>query len=65
MQDKPLPGHRGPTEEVVKSRRASRPHGFTLLIGSRNLEREETASKSVGADARALSSSRSRIGAPS
>jgi NAD(P)-dependent dehydrogenase (short-subunit alcohol dehydrogenase family) len=28
--------------------------GFTVLVGSRNLERGETAAKSVGADARAL-----------
>jgi NAD(P)-dependent dehydrogenase (short-subunit alcohol dehydrogenase family) len=29
-------------------------HGFTVLVGSRNLERGEAAVKSVGADARAL-----------
>lgn len=29
-------------------------HGFTVLVGSRNLEKGETAAKSVGADARAL-----------
>jgi NAD(P)-dependent dehydrogenase (short-subunit alcohol dehydrogenase family) len=29
-------------------------HGFTVLVGSRNLERGEEAAKSVGADARAL-----------
>jgi NAD(P)-dependent dehydrogenase (short-subunit alcohol dehydrogenase family) len=29
-------------------------HGFTVLVGSRNVERGETAAKSVGADARAL-----------
>jgi len=29
-------------------------HGFTVLVGSRNLERGETAAKSVGADARAI-----------
>ena len=29
-------------------------HGFTVLVGSRNLERGEGAAKSVGADARAL-----------
>jgi NAD(P)-dependent dehydrogenase (short-subunit alcohol dehydrogenase family) len=29
-------------------------HGFTVLVGSRNLERGETAVKSVGTDARAL-----------
>ena len=29
-------------------------HGFTTLIGSRNLEQGETAAKGVGADARAL-----------
>jgi NAD(P)-dependent dehydrogenase (short-subunit alcohol dehydrogenase family) len=29
-------------------------HGFTVLVGSRNLEHGMTAAKSVGADARAL-----------
>lgn len=29
-------------------------HGFTVLVGSRNLERGETAAKSVGVDAHAL-----------
>ncbi len=29
-------------------------HGFTVLVGSRNLENGETAAKSVGADARAI-----------
>ena len=29
-------------------------HGFTVLVGSRNLERGETAAKEVGPDARAL-----------
>jgi len=30
-------------------------HGFTVLVGSRNLDHGETASKSVGADARVVS----------
>ncbi len=29
-------------------------HGFTVLVGSRNLERGEAAAKEVGPDARAL-----------
>src|SRR5438552_2092598 len=29
-------------------------HGFTVLVGSRNLQHGETAAKSVGADARAI-----------
>ena len=29
-------------------------HGFTVLVGSRNLEHGEAAAKSIGADARAL-----------
>ena len=29
-------------------------HGFTVLVGSRNLERGESAAKEVGPDARAL-----------
>src|SRR5260370_7370159 len=30
------------------------PHGFTVLVGSRNLERGEAAAKEVGPDARAI-----------
>jgi NAD(P)-dependent dehydrogenase (short-subunit alcohol dehydrogenase family) len=29
-------------------------HGFTVLVGSRNLERGEAAAKEVGSDARAI-----------
>ncbi len=29
-------------------------HGFTVLVGSRNLDHGETAAKSVGADAHAI-----------
>ena len=29
-------------------------HGFTVLVGSRNLENGETAAKSIGANAHAL-----------
>jgi hypothetical protein len=55
MQDEPVARVTGATKEsVVKSRRTSRPHGFTVLVGLRNLEHGETAAKSVGADARAL-----------
>src|SRR5277367_1501528 len=37
--------------QIAKDRVA---HGFTVLVGSRNLERGEAAAKEVGPDARAL-----------
>jgi hypothetical protein len=55
MRDKPVALVIGATKESgVKSRRTSRPRGFTVLVGLRNLEHGETAAKSIGADARAL-----------
>jgi NAD(P)-dependent dehydrogenase (short-subunit alcohol dehydrogenase family) len=30
------------------------PHGFTVLVGSRNLEKGQTAAKSIGGDANAV-----------
>ena len=30
------------------------PHGFTVLVGSRNFEKGQTAAKSIGADAHAV-----------
>jgi hypothetical protein len=55
MRDKPVALVTGATKESgVKSRRTSRPHGFTVLVGLRNLEHGERAAKSVGADARVL-----------
>lgn len=55
MQDKPVAlvtgANKGIGLQIAKDLAA---HGFTVLVGSRNLEYGETAAKSVGADARAL-----------
>jgi NAD(P)-dependent dehydrogenase (short-subunit alcohol dehydrogenase family) len=55
MQNKPVAlvtgANRGIGLQIAKDLAA---RGFTVLVGSRNLERRETATKSVGADARAL-----------
>ena len=55
MQDKPVAlvtgANKGIGLQVAKDLAA---HGFTVLVGSRNLGHGETAAKSVGADARAL-----------
>jgi len=55
MQNKPVAlvtgANKGIGLQIAKDLAA---HGFTVLIGSRNLEHGETAAKSVGADARAL-----------
>ncbi|MCZ8511749.1 SDR family NAD(P)-dependent oxidoreductase [Paenibacillus filicis] len=55
MQDKPVAlvtgANKGIGLQIAKDLAA---HGFTVLVGSRNLENGETAVKSVGADARAL-----------
>jgi NAD(P)-dependent dehydrogenase (short-subunit alcohol dehydrogenase family) len=55
MSDKPVAlvtgANKGIGLQIAKDLAA---HGFTVLIGSRNLEHGETAAKSVGADARAL-----------
>ena len=55
MQDTPVAlvtgANKGIGLQIAKDLAA---HGFTVLIGSRNLEHGETAAKSVGADARAL-----------
>jgi len=60
------PGHRGPTKESVgKPRRISRAHRFTMLVGSRNLEHEETATKSVERMPTRPPAPTSRIRAPS
>jgi NAD(P)-dependent dehydrogenase (short-subunit alcohol dehydrogenase family) len=65
MQDNPVAlvtgANKGIGLQIAKELGA---HGFTVLVGSRNLEHGETAAKSVGADARA-SSSTSRIRPPS
>jgi NAD(P)-dependent dehydrogenase (short-subunit alcohol dehydrogenase family) len=55
MQDKPVAlvtgANKGIGLQIAKDLAA---HGFTVLVGSRNLEHGEAAAKSVGADARAL-----------
>src|SRR5277367_2713768 len=55
MQDKPVAlvtgANQGIGLQIAKDLAA---HGFTVLVGSRNLERGETAAKGIGADARAV-----------
>ncbi|MFB5266851.1 SDR family oxidoreductase [Paenibacillus enshidis] len=55
MQNKPVAlvtgANKGIGLQIAKDLAA---HGFTVLVGSRNLELGETAAQSVGADARAL-----------
>ena len=55
MHDKPVAlvtgANKGIGLQIAKDLAA---HGFTVVVGSRNLKRGETAARSVGADARAL-----------
>src|SRR5271166_4045035 len=55
MQDKPVAlvtgANQGIGLQIAKDLVA---HGFTVLVGSRNLERGEAAAKEVGPDARAI-----------
>jgi NAD(P)-dependent dehydrogenase (short-subunit alcohol dehydrogenase family) len=55
MQDKPVAlvtgANQGIGLQIAKDMVA---HGFTVLVGSRNLERGEAAAKEIGPDARAL-----------
>jgi len=55
MQDKPVAlvtgANKGIGLQIAKDLVA---HGFTVLVGSRNLKDGETAAKSVGADALAI-----------
>ena len=55
MQDKPVAlitgANQGIGLQIAKEMAA---HGFTVLVGSRNFEKGETAAKSIGADAHAL-----------
>lgn len=55
MQDKPVAlvtgANKGIGLQIAKDLAG---HGFTVLVGSRNLEHGETAAKSIGANARAL-----------
>jgi NAD(P)-dependent dehydrogenase (short-subunit alcohol dehydrogenase family) len=55
MQDKPVAlvtgANQGIGLQIAKDLVA---HGFTVLVGSRNLERGEAAAREVGPDARAI-----------
>ena len=55
MQDKPVAlvtgANQGIGLQIAKDLVA---HGFTVLVGSRNLERGEAAARDVGPDARAI-----------
>ena len=55
MQDKPVALVTGANKGIgLQIARDLAAHGFTVLVGSRNLKGGEAAAKSVGADARAL-----------
>src|SRR5207245_110251 len=55
MQDKPVALVTGANKGIgLQIAKDLATHGFTVLVGSRNLEHGETAAKSVGADARAV-----------
>ena len=55
MQDKPVALVTGANKGIgLQIAKDLATHGFTVLVGSRNLEHGETAAKSVGPDARAV-----------
>jgi len=55
MQDKPVALVTGANKGIgLQIAKDLATHGFTVLVGSRDLEKGETAAKSVGADARAV-----------
>ena len=55
MQDKPVALVTGANQGIgVQIAKDLVGHGFTVLVGSRNLERGEAAAKEIGPDARAL-----------
>src|SRR5438132_13223482 len=55
MQDKPVALVTGANKAIgLQIAKDLVAHGFTVLVGSRNLEHGETAAKSIGVDARAL-----------
>jgi NAD(P)-dependent dehydrogenase (short-subunit alcohol dehydrogenase family) len=55
VQDKPVALVTGTNQGIgIQIARELAANGYTVLVGSRNLERGEEAAKSIGADARAL-----------
>jgi NAD(P)-dependent dehydrogenase (short-subunit alcohol dehydrogenase family) len=55
MQDKPVALVTGANQGIgLQIAKHLATHGFTVLVGSRNLEKGETAARSVGEDARAV-----------
>jgi NAD(P)-dependent dehydrogenase (short-subunit alcohol dehydrogenase family) len=55
MQDKPVALITGANKGIgLQIAKDLMMHGFTVLIGSRNLERGETAARSIGADSHAI-----------
>src|SRR5258708_29859092 len=55
MQDKPVALVTGANQGIgLQMAKDLVAHGFTVLVGSRNLERGEAAAKEVGPDARAI-----------
>ena len=55
MQNKPVALVTGANQGIgLQIAKDLVPHGFTVLVGSRNLERGEAAAKGIGPDARAL-----------
>jgi NAD(P)-dependent dehydrogenase (short-subunit alcohol dehydrogenase family) len=55
MQDKPVALVTGANQGIgLQIAKDLATHGFTVLVGSRNLEKGETAARSVGEDARAV-----------
>jgi len=65
MQNKPVAlvtgANQGIGLQIVKDLVA---HGFTVLVGSRNLQRGEAAAKDIGQDARALQLDVTRLRSP-
>ena len=58
MHEKPVALVTGANQEIgLPIAKELVAHGFTVLVGSRNLERGEAAAKTIDGDARALSSS--------
>jgi len=55
MQDKPVALITGANQGIgLQIAKDLATHGFTVLVGSRNFEKGETAAKSIGAEAHAV-----------